>query len=619
MYKNLRDFLSHLEREGELVRISEPVSSNLEIAEITDRVSSQPDGGVALLFENTETKFPVVTNMFGSDRRIATALGVEGVNDFTVKIDALLGDAMSPKKGLMDKLKMIPLLKNAASWMPKRKKGRGDCQYTIVKGDDIDLSQFPILKCAPYDGAPFITLPLVHTFDPHTGARNVGMYRMQVMGRNTTGMHWHKHKTGERHYQAYKELGERMPVTVVLGGDPAYTYSATAPLPDGIDEYILSGFIRGKGVELVKCITNDHYVPIDADIVIEGYVDPSEDKVIEGPFADHTGFYSLEDYFPLFHVTCITYRKDAIYPATLVGIPPKEDAYIAKATEKIFLSPIKAVMQPEMTDMWLPQEGVAHNIALVNIVKRYEGQGVKVGLSLLGAGQMMFSKCIIVSSGNDKGLSNPETIKEIISRVDVDRDITITTGVMDILDHTSPSVGFGGKMVIDATNEPIPHELALPKDYILSDGIIAVNDSLAKDGYSILLINMGRDVPDFKSAIDNFCNENRVLGVKFVIALDGNVPLDDIATVAWLASSNFDAKRDSAIVNGRLIIDSRAKFGGINGFNRQWPNVIAMDEATIKLVDTKWNKYGLGALIDSPTHKYKPLLFQGRASVDNNF
>ncbi len=615
MYSNLKDYLKLLESIGELVRVTEPVSSHLEIAEITDRISSQADGGAAILFENTATKFPVVTNMFGSDKRIAMALGVDNVSDFTKRIDALLGEALSPKSTMMDKLRLLPMLSSAASWMPKRRKGRGACQHTIIKEGDINLSMLPILKCAPYDGAEFITLPLVHTIDPVSGANNVGMYRMQVLSNNSTAMHWHTHKTGNRHYEEYKRLGKRMPVTVVLGGDPAYTYSATSPLPDGIDEYILSGFIRGKGVKLVKCITNDNYVPEDADFVIEGYIDPTEDKVIEGPFADHTGFYSLEDLFPVFHITCITHRKDAIYPATLVGIPPKEDAYIAKATEKIFVSPIKAVMQPELVDMWLPQEGVAHNIALVEITKRYEGQPTKVGMGLLGAGQMMFCKYIVVSSDSPAALTSKDTIKSIISKISPDRDITITSGVMDILDHTSNVVGVGGKMVIDATNAATESELLLPEQYNLTNGIVAVNDELAKEGYATLFIALERTATDFKASIERFITANNLSGVKFVVAFDTNVPLNDYPTLVWLLGGNSDAKRDTHIHNNTLIIDSRAKFGGLNGFPRRWPNVISMDKGTIDMVDRKWSAYNLGKFIPSPTEKYQRLLFEGKADV----
>ena len=616
MYKNLKSYIEYLEENGELIRIKEEVSNNLEIAEITDRISSQSNGGKALLFENTPTAFPVLTNMFGSDRRIAMALGVNDVNDFSVRLDSLFGDAMSPKRTLMDKLKMLPLLQKASQWMPKNKSGRGDCQSVIIKGDDVDLSILPVLTCAPHDAAPFITLPLVHSYDPETGARNIGMYRMQVMSENSTGMHWHTHKTGERHYRAYKERGEIMPISVVLGGDPAYTYSATAPLPDGIDEYMLSGFIRERSVELVKCITNDHRVPSDADFVIEGYVDPSEKKVIEGPFADHTGFYSLEDNYPVFHVTCITHRKDAIYPATLVGIPPKEDSYIAKATEKIFLSPIKAVLQPEVRDMWLPDFGVAHNLSIVDIEKTYNGQGKKVASALLGSGQMMFTKFIVITNKLAGKLSDLATLKTIIPRIDVTRDITITDGVMDVLDHTSTVMGIGGKMSIDATNEMNMRVSLLPNNYKLCEGVSEVNDFFAKEGWSVLFVKLDRNITDFKVALSEFYEINKIKGVKFVIALDENVDLGDIKTLLWLATGNIDAKRDSYIKNDTLFLDGRAKFEGINGFDRRWPNIIIMSDNVVERIDEKWKSLGLGRFIESPSKKYKPLLFKGKSAVE---
>ncbi|MEG1649639.1 MAG: UbiD family decarboxylase, partial [Rikenellaceae bacterium] len=339
MYKNLREFINTLEREGELIRIKDEVSTDLQIARITDEQCKKEGGGKALLFENTQTPFAVATNLMGSDRRISLALGTENLGSLGERIMTLFAKVTKPKNSFLDKLRFLPAINDVSKWMPRRVKGFGECQQMIMSGDDVDLSIIPILKCAPHDGGPFITLPLVNTIDPKTGINNLGMYRMQIIDDKTTAMHWHIHKTGERHYAAYKALNQLMPVSVCLGGDPSYTYSATAPLPEGIDEYMLAGFIRRRGVKLVKCITNDIYVPSDCDFVIEGYVDPSEEKFYEGPFGDHTGFYSLEDYYPKFHVTCITHRGDAIYPATIVGVPPMEDAYIAKATESIFLAP----------------------------------------------------------------------------------------------------------------------------------------------------------------------------------------------------------------------------------------------------------------------------------------
>ena len=389
-YRGLRELIKLLEINNELERITCPVNPDLEITEIVDRVTKSHKGGKALLFENNGTNFPVLINAFGSEKRMALTLGCKNPDQIGREIEMLFKNLAEPKSGIWDKLKTLPLISRMASWMPKIVSGRGECQDVIM--DQPDLSKIPILKCWPADGGNFITLPCVITRDPETEIRNVGMYRMQVFGPNLTGMHWHKHKTGARHYAAYKKKGIRMPVSVVLGGDPAYTYSATAPLPDNIDEYLLAGFLRKKRVKLVKCITNDLEVPSDADFIIEGYIDPEEELIWEGPFGDHTGFYSLADWYPKFHVTCITHRKDAIYPATIVGIPPMEDAYIGKATERIFLTPMKLTMIPELLDMDLPPAGVAHNLTVVKINKTYAGQAQKVMNAMWGAGQMMFNK-----------------------------------------------------------------------------------------------------------------------------------------------------------------------------------------------------------------------------------
>jgi len=328
-YSSLRQFIERLEQAGELYRVKAYVTPRLEIAEITDRMSKSPGGGKALLFENTGYDFPVLINAMGSYRRMCMALGVDDLNVIGREMEALFKSLAVPRSSLVEKLSLLPTLGKLASWMPVRIKGRGACQEVVMP--EPDLYRLPILTCWPKDGGPFITLPIIHTRDPHTGIRNVGMYRMQVFTKDMTGMHWHKHKVSARHFQAYQALKQKMPVAVALGGDPVYTYAATAPLPDNVDEYMLAGFLRKKKVELVKCLTQDIEVPADADIVIEGYVDPEEAFIWEGPFGDHTGYYSLPDWYPRFHVTCITHRKDAVYPATIVGIPPQEDAWIGKA------------------------------------------------------------------------------------------------------------------------------------------------------------------------------------------------------------------------------------------------------------------------------------------------
>lgn len=605
MYKNLGEFVSRLESEGELLRIKAPVSSTLEIAELTDRFCKEEGGGKALLFENTEEGFPVLTNMMGSDRRIAMALGVEHVEEFTTRIDALFSNALSPKKSLFDKLKMLPLMMEASRWIPRSRTGAGECQQVIWRDDEALLSRLPILFCSPYDGGRFVTLPLVHTIDPKSGGRNVGMYRMQVLDDKSTGMHWHRHKTGERHYSEYKAMGiQRMPISVVLGGDPAYTYSATAPLPDNLDEYLLAGFIRNKPVELVKCITNDVYVPNDADFVIEGYVDTAEEKVVEGPFGDHTGFYSLEDYYPVFHVTCITHRQGAIYPATYVGVPPQEDAYIAKATEKIFLSPIKAILQPDIVDMWLPMEGVAHNIAIFDIEKRYIGQGAKVASAMWGAGQMMLNKFTLITSSLSGRLSEKDALKEVLRNIDIERDVVYSKGPLDVLDHTASVMGYGGKMAIDAT-------VKLPDEGVseVADVLVSFEWELSPQVKTLKVLHdwaaifavAERGEADFKEIARNLFKYNPVQGIKFLVLFDA---LGDVPDLIWLMGNNTDAVRDTAIVEGVLVVDARAKVGGLNGFGREWPNVVTMDKATIELVDRKWASYGIGQFIPSPSRKY---------------
>ena len=320
----LREFISRLESEGELIRVKTKVDPRFEIAEITDRISKMEGGGKAILFENSGTEYPVLMNMMGSDRRMAMTMGVEELEDISKRIDDLLKGVMSPKDSMWDKLKMLPLLKDVAKWFPRKSKERGECQEVVWRGEEARLSRLPILTSWPCDGGPFITLPMVATVDPESGIPNLGMYRMQIFDDHTTGMHWHRHKTGARHYDAYKRLGKRMPVSVAIGGDPTYIYSATAPMPDNMDEMLLAGMLRQKPVKLVKCITNDLWVPADCDFVLEGYVDTSEELTVEGPFGDHTGFYSLTDLYPKFHIEAITSRRDAIYPATIVGVPDRK-------------------------------------------------------------------------------------------------------------------------------------------------------------------------------------------------------------------------------------------------------------------------------------------------------
>ena len=480
-YKNLDDFIRVLENDGELVRIREYVSPELEIAEVTDRVSKVY--GPALLFENTGYDFPVLINSMGTEKRMAMALGVEKLDDVAHEIENLFKTLTGPKHSFIDKLKMLPQLSEIASWMPKTISGRGVCQEIVMK--DPDVTKLPVLKCWPEDGGPFITLPVIQTKDPNTGIRNVGLYRMQVFDKQMTAMHWHRHKVSARHFNEYKKLNLRMPVAVSIGGDPAYTYSGTAPLPDGVDEFMLAGFLRKKRVELVQCLTIDMQVPADADFIIEGYIDPNEEYILEGPFGDHTGYYSLADFYPRFHITAITHKKNPVYLATIVGIPPQEDAWIGKATERIFLAPIKMTAVQEIVDMVLPVEGVFHNLVIVKIKKDYPGQALKVMNSLWGAGQMMFTKMMIIVDEDVNIHDQYEVAKYISGNVDPVRDFHFSQGPTDVLDHSCSRMAFGGKLGIDATKkmeeeiDPAAAPYAIDKAALL-DSIPAIELSVKK-------------------------------------------------------------------------------------------------------------------------------------------
>ncbi len=446
-YKDLQEFLKLLEKKGELRRIRPELDPCLEIAEVTDRVSKAV--GPALLFENPKgSRFPVVTNAFGSYPRMHLALECDSLDALGRRIDAVM--ELEKPEGLVDKLKMLPKLARMAGIFPKTV-AHGRCQDVVLTGDDVDLSVMPVLTTWPGDAGPFITLPAVVTRDPVSGKRNVGMYRMQVFDKKTTGMHWHRHKGGAYHFGLAEKRGERLPVAVAIGPDPACTYAATAPLPDDIDEFLFAGFLRQAPVELVQCKTVDLQVPASSQFVLEGYVEPGERRR-EGPFGDHTGYYSLADDYPVFHVTALTHRRDAIYPATLVGPPPMEDCYIGKATERLFLPLIKKQL-PEIVDMSLPLEGVFHNFCFVSIDKRYPGQTRKIMYAIWGLGQMMFTKVIVVVDANVNVQNTSEVLWRLGNNVDPRRDVVIVDGPLDALDHASPTAFYGGKIGIDATKK----------------------------------------------------------------------------------------------------------------------------------------------------------------------
>lgn len=447
-YKDLREFIKDLENRGELKRITEEVEANLEITEITDRVSKMTGkDNVALLFENVKGyDMPVLMNAYGSYDRMACALGVEKLDDIADEIREFLKLPYMTMQNKMCLLTLIPKIKNAINF-PKYVKD-APCQEVVETEPNLD--KIPILKCWPKDGGEFVTLPLVFTKNPETGKRNVGMYRLQKYDSKTTGMHWHIHKNGAENFRAMKAKGgEKIEVAVAIGTDPVLTYAATAPLPKDIDEMVFAGFLRHKSVEMVKCKTVDLEVPATAEIILEGYVKTDEER-IEGPFGDHTGYYSLADNYPVLHITCITHRKDPIYFATVVGKPPMEDCYLAKASERIFL-PLLQQMIPEVVDINMPLEGVFHDCVIVSIKKSYPMQARKVMHAFWGMGQMMNVKMIIVVDAHVNVQDLSEVWWRVYNNIDAKHDLEIVEGPLDVLDHSSPMAKWGAKLGIDAT------------------------------------------------------------------------------------------------------------------------------------------------------------------------
>jgi len=608
-FSGLNSFVELLEKNDELIRIKSFVDPNLEITEITDRISKQSGGGKAILFENTGTNFPVLINALGSEKRIALAFGRETVYKVEKEIEALFVDLMQPKDNLWDKLRLLPKLKDVSQWMPKKVNRKGICQEIVMSGPD--LSKLPVLTCWPADGGPFVTLPGVHTIDPETRAPHVGMYRMQVFEKDLTGMHWHRHKTGANHFEKYKKADMRMPVSIALGGDPVYTYAATAPMPENVDEYLLAGFLRKKSVKLVKCLTNNLYVPEDADLIVEGYVDPSEDLIWEGPFGDHTGFYSLADRYPAFHVTCISHRQGAVYPSTIVGIPPMEDAWIGKATEKLFLAPIKLTLQPEIVDMHMPEAGVAHNLVLVKINKTYPGQGLKVINSLFGAGQMMFSKFIVVLSTNVDIRNYDAVIRQIFENTDIRNDLIITRGPLDVLDHSSDNFSFGGKMGIDASMK-MPEETGTRGDWgFQTEALLPVFKPLKN---KLHLRMPSPDLPLVIAGISkNTVQFRELLGLNYrikgliLIVVDSTIDIEDDHILLWQVLSNTDPSRDLTIIDGNVIINSTSKSHPSDNFSRKWPNIVLSDDETIARVDDIFKSIKQAGHIDSPSARLKKM------------
>lgn len=636
-YRNQQHFIDTLEKAGELIRIKTFVDPRLEMAEITDRVSKTPGGGKALLFENTGYSMPVLMNAYGSEKRICLALGVNHLDDTAKEIENLFKLLAAPKENIIDKLKLLPKLGQFASWMPKSKGGRGECQEVVMKNPDI--TKLPVITCWPKDGGPFVTLPIIHTRDPHTKSRNVGMYRMQVFGPTLTAMHWHKHKVSAKHFNEYKKLGIKMPVAVALGGDPVYAYSATAPLPENVDEYMLAGFLRKKKVELVKCLTQPEVeVPEDADIIIEGFVDPNDELIWEGPFGDHTGYYSLPDWYPRFHITAITHKKNPVYPATIVGIPPQEDAWLGKATERIFLAPIKMTMVPEIIDMEMPVEGVFHNLVITKINKEYAGQGQKVMNAMWGAGQMMFNKILVLTGTSDTQKQNnfrlsdyKQLAQDVFNNMNPATDIYFSQGPMDVLDHSCSKLGFGGKMCIDGTYKFEEEKDDAPatksagkinKEKIKQEfpEISKINTNLLELNIPCLIISVKKNKTQHVASLHNsLCDHRDFEGMKIILYVEHTVDANDLPVALWRFCNNVDPKRDSILAKRETFacmgFDGTIKTKDLDNFHRDWPNIIVADSKTIDAIDRKWNELGIGEFIPSPSLKFMDQMYGQEAVV----
>ncbi len=613
-YQNLQEFVAELEKAGELQRIKAPVSRDLEITQITDLASKSPGGGKALLFEQVlDSPFPVLTNAFGSRRRVCMALGVPDLNTLAERLHRFIG--MGPPKSLSGALRLLPLGMDMLRFLPRTVK-RAPCQEVVALGKQIDLSRLPVLKCWPQDGGPFVTLPVVITRSLETRRRNAGMYRLQVFDRNTTGMHWHIHKDGAHYFQEYRKRGMRMPVAVAIGTDPATTYAATAPLPRGVDEMVLAGFIRRKPVPLVRCLTVDLEVPAEAEFILEGYVDPDELR-IEGPFGDHTGYYSLVGEYPVFHLTAVTHRKNPVYAATIVGRPPMEDCYLARATEKLFL-PLLNAMLPEIRDFWMPWEGVFHNITIVSMEKEYPGHARRVMSALWGQGQMSFCKALVLMD-SEVDLSSPQKVLEtLLNEVDLESDLYVSEGVLDVLDHSAPDPLFGGKLGIDATHR-LPGEkdrlrveaaLPLPSPALIDQSLREISDLLVRFlvpplpvKNRLLLLSFRKDgMVSGRSLADRLLSHQVLKPFSIIILYDASIDLPDASLLLWKLFNNVDPKRDLVRTGRRIVIDATRK-GPEDGHHRPWPDDIVMGPAIVAGVARRAEELGIPDLVSPDSVK----------------
>ncbi len=595
-YKNLGEFVDALERAGELRRVRRTVSAHLEISRLTDAESKSPQGGKALYFEKVAgSPFPAATNLFGSPRRIGMALGVTHLDQLGERVRSLM--EIAPPGSFRDMLGLLPTALSVTRFFPRRFRGKTPpCQEVVHTGTEVDLGQLPVLHCWPKDAGPFVTLPLVFTRSLKTGVRNVGMYRLQVFDRHTTGMHWHIHKDGSNYYNEYRRAGRRMPVAVAIGADPATIYAATAPLPRNLDEMMLAGFIRNRPVTMTRCLTVDMDVPAEAEFVLEGYVDPDEQR-IEGPFGDHTGYYSLADAYPVFHVTAVTHRRRPLYCATLVGRPPMEDCYLAKATERLFLPLLQAAF-PEIEDYWLPWEGVFHNIVIVSIDKAYPLHAQQIMSGLWGQGQMSFCKIIVVVDRDVNPQDPAQVIAKLLTQLDVSADLTHTQGVLDVLDHSSPTPIHGSKLGVDLTARvpgetprgmpnapadptPAPEKLeaqvAARIPGVVGLRIFPDRPAIETDTTPLLMVKVLK--PGDRAGRDyarQLLDLEALAAFRLILLFDVAIDLYDNSLVLWKLFNNTDPGRDIHFDDDRCVVDACRKDTS-DGHLREWPEELTFD------------------------------------------
>ncbi len=603
-YADLREFVQRLEAEGELIRVRAPVSPDLEITEIADRVSKGPAAqNKALLFEQVEgSPMPVLINTFGSARRMALALGVDDLEDVRRNLAKLIDPKLPQGMSAMLKRggEMLGVLRSLGLGPSLTR--RAACQEVVIT-DNPSLDILPIPTCWPDDGGPYITLPQVITRDPVTGLRNVGMYRLQKFDAQTLGMHWQRHKGGAEHEREARAVHkDRIPCAIVLGGDPAQMWCSSAPLPPNIDEYLLAAWLRGKPVPFVKCVTQDLEVPANAEIVIEGYVDPNEHRM-EGPFGDHTGFYTPPDLFPVFHVTAITHRANPIYPTTVVGKPPMEDAWMGKATERLFL-PLLQLFQGEIVDYDMPAEGGFHNLVIVSARTRFPGHAQKLMYGVWSIGLLMLAKAVIVVDP-EVDVHDPAAVADaVLANVDWRRDMTRVDGPVDQLDHSAILDSYGGKIGVDATRKPgraaLP-DLDLPAEAMSS--LLGPGWHAPRPGLLLFAVEKGQHGP-----LWGLFEQVWALAPGWnLVALDSFADVRDLRDAAWRALGNVDWGRDIVIrggpvdhyappddgtPRGQIAIDATTKTAE-DGHPRPWPQEIAMSEAVRQRVDEKWEQYGI--------------------------